>query len=310
MRCIRVKNSRKRVRWPYNAVKRQYYWEAAFGLSFLSCGFTIRLSFSLKPRSDSSHSSSLAICLNLSNWVCFSIMRTYDIFIDESSQTKHKHILLGGLVVQRDLTFALNAMLEMACSYYNISREAKWTKVSKRHLPAYRALVDTFFKSPEYITPCHFHVNAIESARQNHSKFNEGNKEIGFNKEIYQLILKFVMLYPDGIYHIHLDYRDTSSGNDELRRILNNGIYRRFDRSDRPVRRVQMRKSHDVLALQLVDILLGGVGYQLNGHIDKDNASQPKSSLSRHITDLARINDIKSDTSKSGKFTLWHRQFE
>lgn len=237
-------------------------------------------------------------------------MRIYDIFIDESSQTKHKHTLLGGLIVQRDFTFALNAMLEMACSYYSISREAKWTKVSKRHLPAYRALVDTFFKSPEYITPCHFHATAIESALQNHSKFNDGNKETGFNKEIYQLIMKFVRLYPDGIYHIHLDYRDAAEDNEEMRRILNKGIYRRLNRSDRPIRRLHMRQSHDVLTLQLVDILLGGVAYQLNGHIDKKNASEPKCSLSRHITDLALIKDINRDTSMSGKFTLWHRQFE
>lgn len=237
-------------------------------------------------------------------------MRVYDIFIDESSQTKHKHILLGGLIIQRDLTFGLNAMLEMACSYYSISREAKWTKVSKRHLPAYRALVDTFFKSPEFMTPCHFHITAMESARQNHSKFNEGSKEIGFNKEIYQLIMKFIRLYPDGIYHVHLDYRDASESNEEMRKIVNNGIANRLNRFDRPVRRLQMRRSHEVLALQLVDILLGGIGYQLNGHIDKENASVPKSILSRHITDLANITDIESDTRMRGKFTLWHRQFE
>lgn len=218
--------------------------------------------------------------------------------------------MLGGLIVQRDFSFALNAMLEMACSYYSISREAKWTKVSKRHLPAYRALVDTFFKSPDYITPCHFHATAIESARQNHSKFNEGDKELGFNKEIYQLIMKFVRLYPDGIYHIHLDYRDSSQSNDETRRILNKGIYRRLDRMDMPIRRVHMRRSHEVLTLQLVDILLGGIAYQLNGHIEKSGASAPKCALSKHITSLANISNIENDTSFSGKFTLWHRQYE
>ena len=218
--------------------------------------------------------------------------------------------MLGGLIIPTNLAVAHERILDIAGAYFEISKEAKWSRVSKWHLPYYTAMVDSFFHPRDWLTPCDFHSVAIEKSRQNHERFSDGDKEIGFNKEIYQLVLKFARLYPDGIYHVHLDKRETKQDNEETRAVLNNGISKRLGRRDAPVRRVQMRDSKRVLTLQLVDILLGGVAYQLNGHFDKPGASPPKRTLSKHITDLAGIHDVTIDTPMRGKFTLWHRRLQ
>jgi hypothetical protein len=60
--------------------------------------------------------------------------------------------------------------------------------------------------------------------------------------------------------------------------------------------------------MQLVDVLLGGVAYRLNGHHLIDGASPAKVDLSDHILTRGRVTDVTRDTLVTGKFTIWHRQ--
>ena len=183
--------------------------------------------------------------------------------------------------------------------------EAKWTKVSKAKLPAYKRLVDILFDRSDEM---HFHCLFVDTTKQDHGRFNQGDSEIGFGKEVYQLANKISRLYSKAYFHIYPDYRDTTHSTEELRLILNRGAKKRGDKRDWPIRRCQFRNSKDVQLLQLVDVIIGAIAYQLNGHDKAQDASPAKTELAKYIMQRAGITDILKGTVRAAKFTVWPRR--
>ena len=231
----------------------------------------------------------------------------FDAYIDESSQTAHRYLVLGGVVVPTAKASDINLDIQqIRPPELDNNGEMKWTKVSKSKLPAYIRLVDLFFE-PQFANGPHFHSLVVDTHRIDNRRYNEGDREIGFSKEIYQLARKFGRLY-GGLFHIYLDHRDTNQPPDKVRTILNFGIRKGGDSRDWPYRRMQFRKSHDTPLIQVADIFSGAIAYQLNGHHLVAEASPAKRELSNYIFEKAGIRDITVDTAKRGKFTVWHRK--
>jgi hypothetical protein len=230
-----------------------------------------------------------------------------EIYIDESSQTKHRHLLIGGIIVHAEESAALERCLA-ACRLPELPNgEAAWTKVSRAKLAAYGRMVDWFFDNPERLTPLEFHSLAVDTHRINDKAFNGGSRSIGFNKEIFQLCMKFGRLHKARLLHVYPDYRHTDQSPEELRLMLNRAIRRKGDKRDWPFRRVHFRDSASLQALQLVDVLLGAIAFRLNGHHERPDASPAKLELSAYVLRRARIRNPSYDTFVTGKFTLWHR---
>lgn len=230
-----------------------------------------------------------------------------EVYIDESSQTQHRYLLLGGIIVWGTERAALELALAAARRPELPAMELGWVKVSTAKLPAYKRFVDVFFENKGALVSLDFHSLVVDTRKVNHKIHNEGSREVGFNKEVYQLCDKFARLYPRRLFHIYPEHRSTKSDPDELRLILNRGRARKGDARDWPFRRVHFRQSHEWQSLQLVDILLGAVAFKLNGHYDADGASVAKRALSDHILNRAGVKDVTRDTAVSGKFTIWHR---
>ncbi len=230
---------------------------------------------------------------------------TRNIFIDESSQNNHARLVIGGIICKATDHLGLCQQIAEARSPGLPSGEMKWTKVSRSKLPYYRRVVDTFFDSK--LVVLEFHSLCVEMAKRNDTKFNQGSREIGFNKEVYQLLLKFGRLYRTGVFHVYPDKRETTSSTEELRLILNRGILKKGDSRDWPYRRLHFRDSRKEPIIQIVDILTGAVAFSLN-HRKSADASPSKCELSDYILDRAKITDPFRDTAVSGKFTLWHRR--
>lgn len=228
-----------------------------------------------------------------------------EFFIDESSQTKHRYLVLGGLITSVDYSEKLTALIAAARLPELPLGEAKWTKVSRTKLPAYKRIVNVLFDNP---TEMHFHSLFIDTTKIDHRKYNDGDREIGFNKEIYQLGIKASKLYGNDLFHVYPDYRDTNQNPGDLRLILNRGCAKYGDKRDWPFRRCQFRNSQHTPALQLTDILIGAIAYRLNGHDKADGASPAKSELCAHILERAKVADVHKGTARQGTFTIWARQ--
>lgn len=230
-----------------------------------------------------------------------------DIYIDESSQTKNRYLLLGGIIIPKMAVDAATERLQAARLPELPHGEMKWGKVSKAKLMAYTRFVDCFFDASEFAAS-QFHSLVVDTREIDHDRYNAGSKEIGFNKEIYQLATKIAKFYRAGFFHLYPDFRETNQKPEDLRNILNHGRHKNRDGRDWPFRRCQFRHSSDVQVMQLVDIMLGAVAYGKNEHYKKPDSSEPKLTLARHIMRRAGIKDLTVDTARMGKFTIWHRK--
>lgn len=235
--------------------------------------------------------------------------RTNDVFIDESSQTQNRYLVIGSIVLPLAETAGANETM-LACRPPELNEfgELKWIKVSTAKFPAYRRVIEAFFRNP-MLRPLEFHAVIIDTSRLNHRKFNQGDREIGFSKEIFQLCRKIGRLYP-GTFHVYLDRRETTETPEKVRLILNRSAKRDGDKRDWPFRRMQFRNSKAVPLLQLADIFCGAIAYALNGHALVPGASPAKSALSAYVLESAGITDVFADTARRGKFTLWHRRLK
>jgi hypothetical protein len=230
-----------------------------------------------------------------------------EIYIDESSQTKNRFLVMGGIGIEGTATAgALDHLAQVRLPQLPHG-EMKWGKVSTAKLPAYGRTVKAFFDHPSLST-AHFHCLVVDTHALNHVRHNDGSREIGFNKEIYQLAIKFARLYPARMFHVYPDGRDTNQRPEDLRLILNRGRAKAGDRREWPFRRCQFRDSGRTPMLQLVDLLTGSVAWCVNGHARAPSASAAKTKLAAYVLRRAGVSNCSIDTAMSGKFTIWHRQ--
>lgn len=230
-----------------------------------------------------------------------------DIYIDESSQTRHRYLVLGGIIAPTSIVDAIHTEIA-ECRLPELPfGEMKWTKVSRSKLGVYQRVVNAFFYA-DTLKVCDFHSSVVDTHQIDHGRYNQGSREIGFNKEIYQLASKFARLYPDRLFHCYPDERPTNQLPSDLRDILNHGRRKTGDKRDWPFRRCHFRCSKQTPLLQLTDLLTGAIAYHLNGHIGAADASPAKQELARFVMDRAGVGDPTCDTKMRGKFTIWHRQ--
>lgn len=231
-----------------------------------------------------------------------------EIYLDESSQNRHEYLILGGVILHKHCTLRFKELIVKARNPELPFGEMKWAKVSRSKLSAYRRVIDVFFDGDQDCRPMEFHSLVVHMPKLKDNQFNKGSREIGFNKDVYQLCMKFGRLYRQRLFHVYPDQRDTKSSTEELRSILNFGIRKKGDPRDWPFRRLHFQDSKNQYALQLVDLLIGAIAYRLNKHHLAPNASEPKTILSEYVLGRAGIADVFKDTSVSGKFTIWHRR--
>lgn len=231
-----------------------------------------------------------------------------ELYIDETSQTKHEYLVLGGIIVHQQSVARFNELIGKARQPELPFGEMKWEKVSRSKLAAYKRVIDTFFNADEHCQPMDFHSVVVHTPSLKDKLYNSGSREIGFNKDVYQLCMKFGRLYKRRLFHVYPDERQTKNSPEELRQILNFGMRKKGDGRDWPFRRIHFQDSKKIYALQVVDILIGAMAYRLNQHHKKEGASLAKTEFSQYILERAKIQDIYRDTNVSGKFTVWHRR--
>jgi len=228
-----------------------------------------------------------------------------DIYADESSQTQHRYLVLGALTVRTDAVSNLVTAIRAARLPALPHGEMKWTKVSAAKLETYRAVADAFFASSDRDV-AHFHALIIDTSRLNHGRFNEGDREIGFSKMVFQLLYKHARLYPERLY-AYLDSRTTRQSLESVRFMLNRRCATKLGRQEFPFRRVVFRDSKESDMLQLNDILLGAVAWVKNGHGQRPDASVAKNDLAAHVMARAGLRSLDADTPRNRtRFTVWN----
>ena len=239
----------------------------------------------------------------------------FRIFSDESRQNKERYMILGAIIIPEKEIKMLNATMNQYRIETKMPNELKWSKVNDKKLEEYKLLVDYFF-ALNNTNKIHFKSIIIDNNKIKNIKHSQENKEQSFYKFHYQLFFhKFGKIYfkMDKMvrFVIHPDYRDAHFSLDILKRHLNGGMGRHFnDEVIAPFVSIQPIDSKKSEIIQIVDLIIGAIGYEKNGYHLHSSSSKGKIELCKYIAYKAGIKNLSECTSFSAKrFEIWNIKF-
>ena len=232
----------------------------------------------------------------------------FQIHADETSQTgSHKFMAIGSVLTPFSCTLQLEVALSDAIAAAgHTGGELKWEKVRKHNLEIYKVFVTRLLDEIER-ERAWLNVIVLNRERLKHQRYNAGDGDLGFNKFVYQHLLKYVRLRPDGHFYAFLDRRVTRHDVAELCRILNAGALKKCGVVD-PYRLVQFKDSPDSRIIQGVDVVIGAIAYVLNDHGSRPEAAPAKRAMAEFVQSrkpLVPSFDFSTPSSKKA-VNIWH----
>lgn len=148
-------------------------------------------------------------------------IRKHHIYCDESSQTKHRHLVIGASICRASIAPRIAATIEHIIEPHGGTSELKWTKIKRRNLPMYKQVADAFGQLIEagYL---HYYALVVDTSQVDDKTYNDGDSDLGFSKFLYTLLFKFARVYKsDYRFYTFLDERTTKHTPELLQTILN-----------------------------------------------------------------------------------------
>jgi len=216
-------------------------------------------------------------------------------------------MVLGGVVILEESIPALDELFVKVRQQHNIWGEFKWSKCSKAKLQAYKDFAGLLVTGAKK-NKLHFHSLIVDTHKINNNLYNQGDRDLGLSKFIYQLLIKFGRLYYHvGYLDVRMDNRTTSQDIEELRAILNNGIRKRWQVATRPYRSLAFVESHDHNIVQAVDLVIGAIAHFKNAKV---SGATHKQELAEHILGLCGHQNLSDDTPwRERRFSIWNFRF-
>lgn len=206
-----------------------------------------------------------------------------EVYCDESrpelfvtSRRRTGRAVIGSLWLPAEYRDELKHDISMLRAEHGVWGEAKWKKISPSKLPFYRALVDYFFSREEL----RFRAIVVDAAHVDLDRFHESDAELGFYKFYFQLLTHWVV--PDVQYSIFCDDKVNRDRQrlPVLKRVLTNA-----NRTSSVVS-LQAVDSHQSVAVQLCDVLIGATQWCANNRV---GSSEAKTTI---------VNDIEAHTGR------------
>jgi len=248
------------------------------------------------------------------------------IYSDESRHRGERFMLLSGLWIKKESIPEVENMIKTirdkagykkSGEHIPFMGEFKWTKISKKHLPIYKEIIDVLFDSIDQhlVRYCVMLVDTHDEIVQSHNNI----KTDGFYKLMYQLyyhncrVPGKYWIYPDQITN---PTHDVNLNN--LRGALESSLRVKFADKLNPalsqskiVQEIKPVNSKKIDLLQMIDVVMGGIGFYQNRHFEKDAASPAKTELMKYIMDkIIYSGALKFDGKhylvvKSTRFNIW-----
>ncbi|MBP9751479.1 MAG: DUF3800 domain-containing protein [Candidatus Moranbacteria bacterium] len=257
-------------------------------------------------------------------------MKRIRIYSDESRHKNERFLLLGGLWIEEEKVRIVEELIGQLRKESGYTRddgqriaflgEFKWKKVSDKYIAVYKQLVDIFFDCIEK-DAFRFCVMLVDT--HNPVVVEQSNiKKEGYFKLLYQLYLhnsKIPALYrihPDSITNPAQDKVDFST----LDKCLDRAFLKKFsplvNPADLPngkgfVEEIVSVNSKSSEFIQLVDVVMGGIGYFQNRLFTNPDAKKAKIELMKYIFDKLIYSGTIQTTGKryivarSTKFNIW-----
>ncbi|MCC6458050.1 MAG: DUF3800 domain-containing protein [Caldilineaceae bacterium] len=235
--------------------------------------------------------------------------RFLHIYCDESRHMAHRFMVLGGLILDRRYEESFNRSFLNYCSNSKMHSELKWNKVSRGKLQEYKSLLDLVSSCNKYI---HFKALVVDTHQMNLRRYNKNNLDDAINRLLYQFLVHMFGSYlnTDDQCIVTLDQRNTSQKLSTLCAIANNGLRKKHKFQHHPIREIKAANSKQCCYIQIADVLMGAIGFQMNGDCNKSGASDAKCDLMNYILEQYGLQSFSRSTPRFKRdFSIWHFQF-
>jgi hypothetical protein len=218
------------------------------------------------------------------------------IYCDESrheGQSEQRFMVIGGLWMPRNRRRQILEELHKIRVEHRIVGELKWTKLSRKRLLAYQALVDHIAG----LEDVHFRCIVVDKTKVDADKFFQSDKQLGFWVFYWHCLKQW--MGNRNTYVVNLDFKPEGlrSGPTRLKEILQNAILGRAW-----IRSLECVNSKVSPFCQIADMLVGAVGYQQNGLSE----SKVKSDFCTHVANAFRRQDLRgSDLPSVARFNIF-----
>lgn len=236
----------------------------------------------------------------------------FTIICDESS-TDNRHLVIGALSLPRtNHSILIHEILEWKISEgLNPYSEFKWKKVSRKYFDKYKTLVSWFFN---HLRSNHvgFRAIVVDTSHRLHRKYGNGDEETSFYKIYYHLLYQSIKRLEmtgngDNVLILLDEKKNRYPFHKEvLKRTLNSAIRRDF-KIQNAIANVEDRVSSGPKSeplIQIVDIIIGAIGFVRNSFYNRPQASEWKRALVNHIEQEAKT-QLKFDTLANTPFNIW-----
>ncbi|MBU0579908.1 MAG: DUF3800 domain-containing protein, partial [Candidatus Margulisbacteria bacterium] len=219
------------------------------------------------------------------------------IYCDESRHIMNcpnKYMVLGSIWFHASNKEKIKMQFNNLLVKYQYTSEIKWTILSDRRLEFYKELVDLFSKLPLF-----FRAIVVDKTKIDLKMYHSNNAELSHTKFIY-LLLKELVNDENEEYIILLDYkdRDTNKRLHELRKFLSMQCM-----PSSRIKQLQEVASHENIFIQLADLFIGAIGYDMN----QINTSRAKMEFCSYLKDTFNIDSFRRTTPKQEiKFNLFN----
>jgi len=177
--------------------------------------------------------------------------KTFNIYCDESTHLKndhHPYMLLGYVSIAYPQIKMAKEQIKRIKAKYHFGGELKWTNVYDKTYPMYNEILEYFF-----MTDLNFRAVIIDK-----SQIDETRPEYTFNDFYFRMYFQLLHQLTDleNNYNLYFDIKDTCSHKKlhKLKDILH---------WNTSVRNFQFIRSHESCFLQMADILMGAINYNL-----------------------------------------------
>lgn len=221
--------------------------------------------------------------------------KTYNIYCDESThlpRDKRPYMLMGFVGVPYPFTNDAKNAINDIKRKYGFKGELKWTNICKKTEPMYAELIEYFFRSN-----LKFRAVVIKK-----SEIDENRPEYTFNDfyfRMYYQLLHIPLMGKDNAYNVYFDIKDTCS-HLKLKKL------KECLQCNSSIRHFQFIRSHESQLMQLADVLMGAINYNLRvSENDIPGCSDSKNSIVRAVKQYSNISLEKSTYPSEEKFNLF-----
>lgn len=209
--------------------------------------------------------------------------KTFNIYCDESTHLihdGHPYMLLGYISIAYPQIRIAKQEIKAIKSRHNYNEEFKWTNIHDATYKVYAELIDWFF-----MNDLEFRAVVVDK-----SQIDETRPEYTFNDFYFRMYFQLLHTKVDfqNTYNVYMDIKDTCSGEklETLKKIMS------YNSS---IGRFQFIRSHESVFIQLADVLIGAINYNLR--IEKGDVSGKVLAKRKIIEKIKKHSNISLNTT-------------